>query len=127
MMLRNVLVLMTGLVMAGNAAADVPKSLAGPHAHAAEVSGKLTLFRVQQEGLEIGPEDDRLDAEVLVTVDKAPDMVFGLKFHKGADPASGAIVTTLREAYLNQEPVTIQYPTSPGKKNVRIIWVQMTR
>lgn len=121
------LLLASGALLAFSASADVPKSLQGPHEHAQEVSGKITLFRVQQQGLEIGPPNDRLDAEVLVTVDTQKEMVFGLRYHQGTDPASTEIVDTLREAYLHNLPVTIQFPKAPGRKHHKIIWVQLNK
>jgi len=104
--------------------ADTPKTLAGAHGHGKNVTGKITLFRAQTEGLEIGNEKDFLDAEVLVTLDTEPGKVFGIRYHE-TKPATGAIVDTLREAYINNKPVTIQHRFSPGKTNLKIIWVQL--
>ncbi len=104
--------------------ADTPKTLAGPHGHGKNVTGNITLFRAQTEGLEIGDKKDFLDAEVLVTLDSEPGKVFGIRYHENK-PANGAIIDTLREAYINNKPVTIQHRFSPGKTNLKIIWVQL--
>ena len=104
--------------------ADTPSSLRGEHSAQVTHSGKITLFRAQIKGLEIGPPNDRLDAEVLVTLDKEPDTVFGISYHK-EDPAARTMIETLREAYLHDMPVTIQAPLMPGRKHLRMIWVQL--
>jgi hypothetical protein len=104
--------------------ADTPKSIAGPHGHALEVQGKITMFRVQQQGLELGDKSNFIDAEVLVTLDSEPGKVFGIRLH-GDSEANREITNTLRTAYLNGKPVTIQHKMSPGKSNLQIVWVQL--
>ena len=106
------------------AQADTPSSLRGEHAAMVTLSGKISLFRAQIQGLEIGPPNDRLDAEVLVTLDSRPDTVFGISYHK-EDPAARTMIETLREAYLHDMPVTVQAPLMPGRKHLRLIWVQL--
>ena len=106
------------------AQADTPGSLRGEHGAQTTLSGKITLFRAQIQGLEIGPPNDRLDAEVLVTLDSQPDTVFGISYHK-EDPAARTMIETLREAYLHDMPVTVQAPLLPGRKHLRLIWVQL--
>ena len=109
---------------AGLAFADTPVSLAGPHGHGQEVKGKITMFRSQQENLEIGSKSDFLDAEVLVTLDTQPGKVFGVRLH-GDSEANNQIVETLRSAYLNNRPVVIQHRLAPEQNNLKIIWVQL--
>ena len=106
------------------AQADTPSSLRGEHAAMVTISGKISLFRAQIKGLEIGPPNDRLDAEVLVTLDSQPDTVFGISYHQ-EDPAARTMIETLREAYLHDMPVTVQAPSIPGRKHLRLIWVQL--
>lgn len=108
----------------GYAFADTPTSLAGPHGHGQEVKGKITMFRSQQENLEIGSKSDFLDAEVLVTLDTQPGKVFGVRLH-GDSEANNQIVETLRSAYLNNRSVVIQHRLAPDKNNLKIIWVQL--
>jgi len=117
--------LFTGLLLSTSIAlADTPASLTAVHGHAVTASGKLTLFRAQIKGLEIGTDKDRLDAEVLVTLDTVPDKVYGVRLHED-EPSAREIINTLREAYLHNIPVTIQSPMEPGRKNLRINWVQL--
>jgi hypothetical protein len=121
------MLLMIGVMLsiAGNTVyADTPKSLMDTHGHTAIVTGKITMFRAQIQGLEIGPADDRLDAETLITLDSQPGKVFGISHHEEV-AATESIVDTLREAYINNIPVTIQHGIAPGKNNLKIIWVQL--
>ena len=104
--------------------ADTPPTLAGPHGHGVDVSGKITLFRTQTQGLEIGRGDNYLDAEVLVTLDTQPGKVFGLRYHEDSS-AARAIVETLRAAYMENRPVTLQHQMAPGKQHLKINWVQL--
>lgn len=128
--LAIVLSLMGALLIAPcMATADTAKTLmdAGSHGrHSQEFTGKLTLFRTQMKGMEIGGNGDMLDAEVLVTLDSAPDFVFGVRYHE-QEPSTGAIVDTLRSAFLNDLTVTIQTPRAPGRKHLRINWVQLVK
>jgi len=117
--------LLMGLVFSASIAlADTPASLTAEHGHAVTATGKLTLFRAQVKGLEIGSGKDRLDAEVLVTLDTTPDKVYGVRLHED-EPSAREIINTLREAYLHNIPVTIQSPLEPGRNNLRINWVQL--
>jgi len=112
------------LVTVSFAQADTPGSLRGEHGSSFTATGHVTLFRAQYKGLEIGPENDRLDAEILVTLDSEPDKVFGIRLHED-EPSAREMIETLRAAFINKLPVTIQSPLSPGKKHLRITWVQL--
>ncbi|MDH5230469.1 MAG: hypothetical protein OEY38_10435 [Gammaproteobacteria bacterium] len=116
--------LLVGFFMLSTSHADTPKSLDSTHGHGINVSGKINLFRVQEKGLELGAKDNFLDAEILVTLDSHPGQVFGIALHE-IDPAKQAMVETIRAAYLNGAPVTIQHRRDVGKTNFRIIWVQL--
>ena len=119
-----ILTFITTLGAGSIALADTPATLAGPHPHGQEVSGKITLLRSQEQGLEIGAKSDFLDAELLVTLDSEPGKVFGLSIHDNNE-ATRQIAETLRAAYLNNRPVTIQHRVAPGKSNLKINWVQL--
>lgn len=121
--LNRVLISISALLLSVSLAqADVPTSLRGEHAGQLQVSGKITLFRAQIKGLQFGPANDRLDASILVTLDSQPDMVFGIAQD---EPAAGEITATLREAYLHGMSVTLEATKEPGRKNLRIIVVQL--
>ncbi|MBI3771637.1 MAG: hypothetical protein HY272_02895 [Gammaproteobacteria bacterium] len=106
-----------------SAFADTPASLSAPHPHAVIVSGKINLFRSQIMGMEIGKNAQMLDSEVLITLDTKPGMVFGVRLHE-ASSAAQSMVDTLRAAYINNIPVTIEHRLEPGKKFVPLNWVQ---
>ena len=123
--LNRILWLIMGLLFAVSfAQADTPGSLRGEHGSSFTAAGKITLFRAQYKGLEIGTANDRLDAEVLVTLDSEPDKVFGIRLHED-EPSAREMIETLRQAFLHNMPVTIQTPLTPGQKNLRITWVQL--
>lgn len=107
--------------------ADPPPSLAVPDTHSIESKGKLTLYRVQIQGLEFGRNKEEIDAEVFVVLDSEPDMVFTLRLHDDSPPVNTIIAETLREAYLSKTPVTIYHQIKPGAKNVKIHMVQFDR
>lgn len=111
------------LFAASFAQADTPNTLRGEHGSSFTATGKIALFRAQTKGLEIGPTNDKLDAEVLVTLDSEPDKVFGIRLHED-EPSAREMITTLREAFLHDMPVTIQTPLT-RTKNLRITWVQL--
>lgn len=120
---KLILVLSLGM-LAPLALADTPPSLAVPDTHSIESKGKLTLYRVQVQGLEFGRDKEEIDAEVFVTLDSEPDMVFTLRLHDDSPPVNSIIAETLRDAYLNQTPVKIYHQIAPGRKNVKIHMVQ---
>ena len=107
--------------------ADTPPSLKVPDTHSIESKGKLTLYRIQVQGLEFGRDKEEIDAEVFVTLDSEPGMVFTLRVHDDSPPINTVIADTLREAYINNIPVTIYHQIAPGKKNVKIHMVQFDR
>jgi len=110
------------------AQADVnPDSGGSSHHHAEKASGKLITYRVQTEGMEFGSGSERLDAEVLVRLDSAPQKIFGVRLHQGSSPATIAMVETLKEAYLRGLPVTLFHVQPPDRKNVNILWVELNR
>lgn len=120
--------LLLGSLFIGSAAlADTPPSLKVPDTHSIESKGTLTLYRVQVQGLEFGRGKEEIDAEVFVTLDTAPDMVFTLRVHDDSPPVNAIIANTLREAYMSKTPVTIYHQIAPGKKNVKIHMVQFDR
>jgi len=121
-----VLLILSAFIFANTQAfADTPKTLAGAHGHGVNVTGKIILFRAQQEGLEIGSKENFLDAEVLVSLDTQPGKVFGIRAHDDKQAAAREMIETLRAAYLNEKPVTIQHRRDEGKSNLKIIWVQL--
>ena len=125
--LYKVMVLVAGaLLMLSTAQADTPKSLTEHvHGNTATWTGKIAIFRTQAKNIEMGPENDRLDAETLVTLDSQPGMIFGIPLHED-NPSAREMIETLRAAYLGKLPVIIESQAGPtGKKNLKINWVQL--
>lgn len=126
--LTRIAPLFLGAMVAGAVAlADTPPSLKVPDTHSIESKGTLTLYRVQVEGLEFGRDKEEIDAEVFVTLDSEPGMVFTLRLHGDSPPVNTLIANTLRDAYLGKTPVTIYHQIAPGRKNVKIHMVQFDR
>jgi hypothetical protein len=96
-----------------------------PHAHASASTGKITMLRVQRAGIEYGPKQDRIDAEVIVQLDTRPKGVLGLRVHDNSGQAIAEIVDLLKTAYASGRPVTIFHTDKPNAVNEEIIWVQV--
>ncbi len=124
--LMKVLLLATLPVFFGaSALADSPTKLDVADSHSVANKGKINLYRVQIQGLEFGKDQEALDAEVLVTLDTQPGMVFGLRLHPDSPPINKVMADTLRDAYLNQTPVTLQHQVAPGNKHAKIHVIQL--
>ncbi len=123
--MRKLIMVVSLTALSSIALADTPPSLEVPDTHSIESKGKVTLYRVQVQGLEFGRLNERVDAEVLVTLDSKPDMVFTLRMHEDSPPVNKIIADTLREAYINDTPITLYHQIAPlNRKNVKIHMVQ---
>lgn len=122
LLLTCVLVFTASTVMA-----DTPPSLKVPDSHSIESTGKINLYRAQIQGLEFGRGEQEIDAEILVTLDSQPDLVFTLRLHEDSPPVNKIIANTLRDAYINNLPVTIYHQIAPKKTNVKIHMVQLNK
>ena len=110
----------------GIALADTPPSIEVTDTHSVENKGKINLYRVQVQGLEFGRGKEEVDAEVLVTLDTQPGFVYTLRLHPDSPPINRVIADTLRDAYLNQTPVTLYHQIAPGgKRHLKIHMIQM--
>ncbi len=127
-LMRNFIAVVLVAMMGSVALADTPPTLKVPDTHSIESKGKLTLYRVQVQGLEFGRSNERIDAEIFAVLDSKPEMVFTLRLHDDSPPVNTVIADTLREAYLTNTPVTVYHQiTPPGRKNVKIHMVQFDR
>lgn len=106
--------------------ADAPKTVATPDRHSVEVKGKVSLYRIQIEGMKLGEGQNLADAELFVTLDSDPKMVYTLQLKKDSPQANRMIAETLRDAYVNKLPVTL-YHQIPIKQdnNLKILMVQL--
>lgn len=126
----GVLVASLSLVCVSAAFADSPVRIDRPDSHSVEVKGKVNLYRVQIEGMNFGQGQNKADAEVFVTLDSKPGMIYTLSLHqpgsKEHDPVNQEIAQTLRDAYVSQAPVTLYHQIAIKKdNNFRIMMVQL--
>ena len=114
------------LVGMGASFADSPKSIAAPDRHSVEVKGKVNLYRVQIEGMKLGEGQNQADAELFVTLDSDPKMVYTLQLKKDSPQANKVIAETLRDAYINKLPVTLYHQIGVKQdNNLKILMVQL--
>lgn len=123
------LVVSLGLLFAGVAVADSPVKIDQPDGHSVEVKGKISLYRVQVEGMNFGTGKNKAHAEVLVTLDSRPGMIYTLALHNNSDVISAVnqeIARTLRLAYVSKSPVTLYRQIAMNKdNNFKILMVQL--
>lgn len=106
--------------------ADSPVLLDKPDSHSVEVKGKINLYRVQIQGMNFGKDAEKAEAEVFVTLDSKPGMVFALQVHSDSPASNQVMADTLRDAYLNKIPVTLYHQIAVNKtNNYKIIMVQL--
>ena len=114
------------LVGMGASFADSPKSITAPDRHSVEVKGKVNLYRVQIEGMKLGEGQNQADAELFVTLDSDPKMVYTLQLKKDSPQANKVIAETLRDAYINKLPVTLYHQIGVKQdNNLKILMVQL--
>ena len=115
------LTLLTGTVFA-----DSPKSVNQPDRHSVEVKGKVSLYRVQIEGMKLGEGQNLADAELFVSLDSDPKMVYTLQLKKDSPQANSVMAETLRDAYINKLPVTLYHQIGIKQdNNLKILMVQL--
>jgi len=123
------LVVSLGLLFAGVAVADSPVKIDKPDGHSVEVKGKISLYRVQIEGMNFGQGKNKAHAEVLVTLDSRPGMIYTLALHNNSDVVSAVnqeMARTLRLAYVSKSPVTLYRQIAMKKdNNFKILMVQL--
>jgi hypothetical protein len=126
----GVLLASLGLFIAPVVLADSPVSLDKPDSHSVEVKGKVKLFRVQIEDMNLGEGKDKVNAEVFIQLDSKPGMIYSLSLNnpvnKTHDPVKQEMADTLRAAYINKTPVTIYHQIDMKRTNLfKIIMVQL--
>jgi hypothetical protein len=87
-------------------------------------TGRLSMLRVQRLGTGYGPPDDRIDVEVVIQLDTAPDLAFGFQLRNNDQgPALRGMLDLLRDAYAADDPVTIVYDIEDNRKHGLIVRV----
>ncbi len=91
-------------------------------------SGRLTLLRVHKKGSKYGPNNDRIDVEVVVWLDSEPGKAFGFQLRNDDNrPARQGMLDLLRDAFNNNWSTTIDYEIGPSKSNGVILRVWLTK
>jgi len=91
-------------------------------------SGKLTLLRVHKKSSKYGPNNDRIDVEVVVWLDSESGKAFGFQLRNdGNRPARQGMLDLLRDAFNNNWTTTIDYEIGPSKSNGVILRVWLTK
>jgi len=90
--------------------------------------GKLTFLRAHDVGTGWGPPSDQLDVEVVFMLDSVPQGAFGFQLRVDANqPVRDAMVALLRDAYVNNLKVSVDYFIDPGKHNGRAFRIALVR
>ncbi len=90
--------------------------------------GWLTFLRAHDVGTGWGPPGDQLDVEVVFMLDSVPGGAFGFQLRTDAnEPVREAMVGLLRDAYVHDLKVSVDYFIDPGKHNGRAIRIALVR
>jgi hypothetical protein len=90
--------------------------------------GKLTFLRAHDVGTGWGPPNDQLDVEIVFMLDSVPQGAFGFQLRSDAnEPVREAMVGLLRDAYVNNLRVSVDYFIDPGKHNGRAFRIALVR
>jgi hypothetical protein len=90
--------------------------------------GKLTFLRAHDVGTGWGPPSDQLDVEVVFMLDSVPQGAFGFQLRTDAnEPVREAMVGLLRDAFVNNLKVSVDYFIDPGKHNGRAFRIALVR
>ena len=88
--------------------------------------GRITLLRVHEVGGGYGPPTDRIDGEVVVTLDSEPGRAFGFQLRRDANLAARRrLLDLLRDAFNHDRPVAIDYLRT-GQHNGTLIRASAT-
>jgi hypothetical protein len=93
-----------------------------------EKTGKIVFLRAHDLGTGFGPPNDALDVEAVFILNTLTDGAYGFQLRNDANfPARQAMFSLLRDAFVNNLPVTTDFLIDTGKKNGIAIRVALTR
>lgn len=93
-----------------------------------EKTGKIVFLRAHDLGTGYGPPNDQLDVEAVFILTAIGDGAYGFQLRNDDNlPARQAMFSLLRDAFVNNLPVTADYYIDSGKKNGIAIRVALTR
>lgn len=118
-----------GLLVGGVVLADSPVKIDKPDSHSVAVTGKVNLYRVQVENMDFGKGRNKVHAEVFVSLDSQPGMIYTLALHdtnNEKNTVNREIADTLRTAYVSKSPVTLYHQIAIQRdNNYKILMVQL--
>ena len=92
-----------------------------------EKTGKIVFLRAHDLGTAYGPPNDQLDVEAVFILNAIGDGAYGFQLRNDDNlPARQAMFGLLRDALVNNLPVTADYLIDPGKQNGIAIRVALT-
>ena len=93
-----------------------------------EKTGKIVFLRAHDLGTGFGPPTDQLDVEAVFCLNAIADGAFGFQLRNDNNlPARQAMFSLLRDAFVNNLPVTADFLIDPGKKNGVAIRIALIR
>jgi hypothetical protein len=93
-----------------------------------EKTGKIVFLRAHDVGTKFGPPTDQLDVEAVFCLNAIADGAFGFQLRNDNNlPARQAMFSLLRDAFVNNLPVTADYLIDTGKKNGVAIRIALIR
>jgi hypothetical protein len=93
-----------------------------------EKTGKIVFLRAHDPGTGYGPPNDELDVEAVFILNAIGDGAYGFQLRNDDKlPARQAMFSLLRDAFVNNLPVTADYLIDSGKQNGVAIRVALTR
>lgn len=93
-----------------------------------EKTGKIVFLRAHDLGTGYGPPNDELDVEAVFILNAIGDGAYGFQLRNDEKlPARQAMFSLLRDALVNNLPVTTDFFIDSGKKNGIAIRVALTR
>ena len=93
-----------------------------------EKTGKIVFLRAHDVGTKFGPPTDQLDVEAVFCLNAIADGAFGFQLRNDSNlPARQAMFSLLRDAFVNNLPVTADFLIDTGKKNGVAIRIALIR
>lgn len=93
-----------------------------------EKTGKIAFLRAHDLGTGYGPPNDALDVEAVFILNAIGDGAYGFQLRNDNNlPARQAMFSLLRDAFVNNLPVTADYLIDTGKNNGIAIRIALTR
>jgi len=115
--------LIAGTNVLGFASADLVVTVFRPM-ELVESEGQITFLRVNEVGDSFGPAGDAIQVEAIIQLDSLPGMSFGFELRNDKQrPAHQGMLDVLRDAFVNDISVLIDYWIPEGNKNGTIIRV----